>query len=454
MSRKSPNVLFVFADQLRRDALGFAGDPNILTPCLDRFAAESADCVNAISGVPVCCPARASLITGLQPHHHGVVINDVPLAERNENWGHRFSSAGYETAYIGKWHLDGRGRLAFVPPERRQGFKHWWANECSHDYLNSPYYTGTDTTLKRWEGYDAAAQTEQAIEFMRTCGRKKPFSLMLSWGPPHNPYHTAPERFRRQVDAATLQLRPNVPAGFPAEEARRELAGYYAHILALDELFGRLMDRLDELGLAEDTIVVFWSDHGDMLRSHGEQRKQRPWDESVRVPLLIRWRGNKAWPVRKLETLIDTPDLMPTLLGLCGVEFSPGTYDGRDLSRMLMQADPPVGDGVVLRSYQPFGEYARHLGGREYRGVRTGRYTYVRDRSGPWLLYDNAVDPYQMNNLRAKTESRALVGELDALLTRLLSESDDAFEPGDVYIKRFKHVVDFSGTAPVYLFPA
>jgi arylsulfatase A-like enzyme len=449
-SPRHPNVLFVFADQLRRDALGFAGDPNIRTPHLDRFAAESCDCVNAIAGIPVSGPSRACLVSGRLPHHHGVVLNDVPLPDRPANIGHAYRSAGYTTAYIGKWHLDGHGRRTYIPPSRRQGFDHWMANECAHDYLHSPYYAGDDEVLRWWDGYDAAAQTSAAIDFLGGVRRDKPFLLMLSWGPPHNPYHTAPEEFRRMIPPDQITLRPNVPPEY-AKAACSDLAGYYAHILALDALFGRILRALDDLRLAENTLVVFWSDHGDMLYSHGQVKKQLPWDESVRVPLLLRLPGCPRLAPGPAPMPLDTPDLLPTLLDLCGVPFDSAAYDGSSKADRL-HATPDENDAVVLRCYHPFGEHTRDKGGREYRGLRTPRHTYVRDLSGPWLLYDNKRDPWQRINLVGRPASAKLQQRLDDLLRRKLAASGDVFEPGDAYIKRFGHVVDATGTAPVYYF--
>jgi len=142
-SARKPNVVFVFADQLRRCATGFGGDPNVTTPAMDRLANESLNFERAISGMPVCCPARATLMTGLYAHHHGVLANDVPLEEGFPKLAEQFVGAGYQTAYIGKWHIHGRGRKAYIPPEGRHGFQYWKALECTHDYNDSAYSQAT-----------------------------------------------------------------------------------------------------------------------------------------------------------------------------------------------------------------------------------------------------------------------------------------------------------------------
>ena len=213
-------------------------------------------------------------MTGRYPLSHGVFVNDVCLNREAVSLAQAFGEAGYQTGYIGKWHLDGHGRSSFIPKERRQGFEFWRANECTHEYNHSLYYA--DLNEKRyWNGYDAEAQADEALAFIRAQGQK-PFLLVLSWGPPHNPYETAPERFRSLFKNANIQLRPNVPPKAKAT-ALRDLVGYYAHCPALDECAGRIMETLKECGLEENTILVMTSDHGDMLGSHDEIRKQRPW---------------------------------------------------------------------------------------------------------------------------------------------------------------------------------
>ncbi len=447
-SSRKPNVVFVFPDQLRRCATGFGGDPNIATPAMDRLADESLDFQNAISGMPVCCPARATLMTGLYAHHHGVLVNDVHLDDEFSKLAEQFGAAGYDTAYIGKWHLNGRGRKAYIPPEDRCGFQYWKALECTHDYNNSAYYAGDDDTQLTWEGYDAFSQTDDAIDYLNSRrGRDEPFMMMLSWGPPHDPYHTAPQEFRDQVDAAALKLRPNVP---PEQEevAREELAGYYAHILALDHALDRLNQTLEEAGLAEDTIFVFWSDHGDMLHSQGHCRKQRPWEESIHVPLLIRYPKLFGRDGRKVAGLINTPDLMPTLLGLCELPI-PELVDGFDYTAYLKGQQSAPAEGVLLSCYRPFGEFTRESGAQEYRGVRTERYTYATRLDGPWLLYDNERDPYQQVNLVNDNGSKELIGKLDRQMRDLMRKVGDEFHPGDFYEEGLKDYIDEHGDVPV-----
>ena len=449
---QKPNVVFVFADQWRAQATGYAGDTNVQTPVLDKLAGESVQLTTAVSNCPVCSPYRASLLTGRYPLTHGVFLNDVCLNTEAVSIAQAFKSAGYQTGYIGKWHLDGHGRTSFIPRERRQGFEFWKVLECTHNYNRSPYY-GDENAKLFWDGYDAAAQTREAQQYIRERAGKGPFALFVSWGPPHNPYNTAPEKFRQLYKPEELALRPNVPA---KQAPRADLAGYYAHCSALDECVGRLWETLRECKLEDDTLFVFTSDHGDMLGSQGEIRKQRPYDEAILVPFLLHWPklGKEGHAV---ATPFGTPDIMPTLLRLCGIEI-PKTVEGADFSGHLRGGPPPLpergpggvgGDGAVLIAcYAPFGEWTRAHGGREYRGVRTARYTYVRTLDGPWLLFDNEKNPYQLKNLCGEAAHAALQKELDGLLQRKLRETKDDFRPAEEYIRKWGYATDKTGTVP------
>ncbi|MBZ0293350.1 MAG: sulfatase [Anaerolineae bacterium] len=440
----APNVVFVFGDQWRAQACGYAGNATVKTPHLDHLAGESINLTHAISGWPVCTPWRATFLTGQYPLTHGVFVNDVSLSPDAVTIGKVYRDAGYDTAYIGKWHVDGHGRSNYIPPQRHQGFGHWQVLECTHDYNASAYYEGTSDRKNEWDGYDATAQTRAACDYIRKHDRSKPFFLVLSWGPPHNPYETAPQAYRDLYDPAAIALRPNVPEDM-ADEAREWLAGYYAHCTALDACAGNLLATLDETGLAENTIFVFTSDHGDMLGSHGMVRKQKPWDESIRVPFLLRWPGRFGRAGRTADALINAHDIMPTLLSLCEINV-PESVEGLDFSAYLDGGADPGGGAALLACFHPFGEWDVAHGGREFRGLRTHRHTYVRDLDGPWLLYDNESDPYQMENLVGKR--RMVQAELEQELEIRLAALGDEFQPGSEYIRQWGYTVDETGTVP------
>lgn len=442
-TRRRPNLVFVFADQWRAEATGYAGNRDVRTPNLDRLARESVNFENAVSCCPVCSPYRAGLLTGQYPLTHGVFLNDVRLSPDVDSIADVYCREGYKTAYIGKWHLDGSQRSAFIPPERRQGFEFWKVLGCTHDYNSSFYYGDEDVKLK-WDGYDAVAQTREAQRHIRERAGGTPFVLFLSWGPPHSPYETAPEKYRRLFPPESITPRPNVPEA-DRDKARQALAGYYSHIAALDDCVGELLGTLRDAGIEDDTIFVFTSDHGDMLYSHGGQNKQQPWDESIRVPFLLRYPAGLGRQGRVVDTPINTPDIMPTLLGLSGIAV-PQTVQGSDFTALLTGRSSAADSAALICCPSPFGQWTRARGGREYRGVRTRRYTYVRDLKGPWLLFDNEKDPFQLDNLCNRPEHAGLQADMEARLAERLKQTHDEFLPGPDYIRKWDCPVDGSGT--------
>jgi arylsulfatase A-like enzyme len=361
---------------------------------------------------------------------------------------HALASAGYDTAYIGKWHLNGPDRPAWVPPgSARQGFDFWAAANFDHNYDHSIYFAADSPEPVMWPGYDAESQTSLAIDYMRRHGRDKPFGLVLSWGPPHHPYRTVPRKYLDLYDPEALPARPNCP-----ELPRKDLWGYYAQITFLDDQIARLVAALEELELAEETILVFTSDHGDMHGSQGAYKKQWPWDESIKVPFVMRYRpripagSGFAFPFSAI-------DIMPTLLGMAGLPI-PRTVEGIDASPFVTgeRDDPP--EAVLLMNPCPFSigdprgpdQVPAFDGMRmEYRGVRTSRHTYVRTIDRPWLLYDNLDDPFQMRNLIADRRYSTLAGELEGEMQALMSRVGDEFLPKEAYYRKFGIELDHRG---------
>lgn len=437
---KKPNIVFIFADEWRAQAVGYAGDANCRTPNIDRFAAESLNLNQATSGCSVCCPYRASLLTGQYPLTHGVFVNDVELKADSMSIARAFSAGGFQTAYIGKWHVYGSPdghygrRSAFVPRSHQMGFDYWKAFECSHDYNQSYYYFNDDPTRRMWDGYDAFAQSRDAANYIHQHSQDdKPFMLMLSWGPPHFPLETAPDSYKKIYENREILLRPNVPAHL-REKATQELRGYYAHIAAIDDAFAIVHDAIAKTGIADDTIFILTADHGDMRQSQGLDTKLFPWDESVCVPFLMRW-PKLANAGKTCAAPIDAPDIMPTLLGLAGLSI-PRSVEGADWSPILRGERALNGDeAAFLNMPAEFTELLRN-GMPAYRGLRTATHTYVRSTRGPWLLYDNIADPYQMNNLIGKPAHAALQADFERRLKERLAARNDQFLDGKTYIHR------------------
>jgi len=429
-----PNIVFVLADQWRASAFGHAGDPNVKTPHLDTLAAHSTRFTNAVSVCPVCTPYRAALLTGRFPTSTGMFLNDLYLPDSELCMGEIFKSAGYDTAYIGKWHLDGHGRSSYIPPERRHGFDYWKAAECDHNYNHSHYYAGSSPEKQYWPGYDAFAQTADAQQYLRSrTPSDKPFLLVVAFGPPHFPHDTAPPEYQSLYQPDKLSLAGNVPAAASAA-ARKELVGYYAHCTALDKCVGDLLSTLKETGLNEHTLVVFTADHGEMMGAHdvSPRMKQWPYDEAVNVPFLLH---DPRAAARVVNTPLNTPDILPTLLGLADVAV-PRSVEGEDLSAVVSGSGNPPDRAALMMSVSPF---IPHL--VEYRGIRTNRHTYVRNLAGPWLLFDNQADPLQLHNLTNDPESAGLRQILNARLDAALKQAGDTFRPRQYYLDKWGYTV-------------
>lgn len=434
MRARRPNIVFLFADQMRWCDTGYAGNTQVHTPHLDRLAAEGVTFTHAVSSCPLCTPYRASLLTGRHALSNGMLLNDVRLPTDEISIAHVLRAAGYDTAYLGKWHLDGPYRGGFTPPgPRRQGFDYWAVANCTHDYLHSFYFRDDPEPI--WiEGYDADHFTDLAVEYIHA-HRDRPFCLFVSWGPPHDPYLLMPPQYMLH-NPADIRLRPNVRGDW-----REAIAGYYSHIAALDRCVGRILRALDVLRMDQDTIVVFTSDHGDMLGSQGQPRKQRPWDESIRVPFVMRWPGHCP-AGHQTPALLNAMDIMPTLLELVGLPVGQ-TVEGSSFAASALGAQFCGPSSAFIHNTCPFGEPLP-----EWRGVRTVRYTYVETRQGPWLLYDNEADPYQLSNLVDRAGWAHVRRDLAEELRCWLQAVGDDFAPREAYWERFGFQVDEVGQIP------
>jgi arylsulfatase A-like enzyme len=418
---RRPNVLLILPDQLRACALAYMGDPNVRSPHIDKLASEGLVFRNMIANTPVCCPARANLLTGKYAHKNGMTANDLRLRESEVTLSSILHDAGYRTGFIGKWHLDGGPRMpGFIPPgPRRHGFEYWAANECSHAHFNTQYFRDTDEPIPIRK-FEPEVWTDLAIGFLREKrSDTRPFFLAVEMGPPHDPYR-APAEYSKMYDAAKLKLRPNYQPG-EGIPSPRLIAEQYAMITEVDDQVGRLMAELASLQLANDTIVVFTSDHGDMLGSQGQRLKRKPWDESIRVPGIIRYPDRVAHGAT--DTFFTHVDFAPTMLGLCGLR-PPASMQGVDLSGVVTGKGGRGPDDAFLQIFGPF-----HGDGTEagWRGVRTQRYTYARYQDRPWVLYDDERDPYQMRNLAADPGSRPLLAEMERRVKTWMERTGDSW---------------------------
>lgn len=419
-----PNILFLMPDQWRGMDLGCSGNTQVRTPNLDRLAREGVQFPNAVANSPVCTPARGMLLTGRYCYSTGTAVNDVPLPNEEVTIAELLGERGYYTGFVGKWHLEGGKRLpGFVPPGRRQGFEYWAANICSHDYFHQQYFRDDPAPIPI-DGYDAFQWTNLALEFLdKAKTRSKPFCLYVQHPSPHDPY-LIPPGYEKLYDPERIQLRKNWEAGAKRGGTAADIAGYYAAIACLDKEFGRILERVERLGFRDNTILVFTSDHGNMLGSHATFLKRKPWEESVRVPGLFRW-PNGLSAGRTPDAPLSHVDMVPTLLGLCGVK--PRNMHGFDYSAYMRagtRAQPRTPDFAYMMSHgkTELNEY------NPWRGLRSRQWKYARYRDRPWMLHDLATDPYEMNNLVADSQYRKLMARFDRDIESLMKRTGDRWE--------------------------
>jgi arylsulfatase A-like enzyme len=443
-SQPKPNLLYVFSDQHR--ACSLPGEPysDVQAPTLARLKKEGVTFRNCISNYPVCSPYRAMLLTGRWPYQTGIIDNGLQLRSDETSLARVFAGAGYRTGYIGKWHLsasdEGGG---FIPPgPRRQGFDDWHVWSRTNSHFDTSFTFDPDTGAKiQPKGYNATLMTDQAVEFIRNY-RDRPWMLMMSWNPPHTNYGDAPAEYLSRYDPAALRLRPNVPEEsttgpqkFSRERVRQSLRGYYAHLSALDAELARLLSLLDQTGQAGNTMVVYSTDHGDMLGSHGFYGKRLPWEESCNVPFFVRYPG--VVPAgREAQALFSAIDIYPTLCGLAGLKVPPQRA-GRDLSGAVRGDAMTTPESVFLMHIQK----DNASGGQNnpaplFRGVRTARHTYAVADDGAWCLYDNLEDPYQLRNLLDLPQGTKLAQDLDELVLEWLKKAGDPFPYRETCRKR------------------
>jgi arylsulfatase A-like enzyme len=431
-----PNVIFILTDQWRACAFGYTGNNVVQTPHIDQFARAGISFKNAVSVLPVCTPYRASLMTGRYPTSTGIFINDLYLPSEELCMAEIFNEANYNTAYLGKWHIDGHGRMNCVAPERRQGWMFWKGSECDHNYPKEHYYDNSDTSMLFWEGYSTYAIADEAQKYMQEhASDKEPFCLFVSIATPHFPHNTAPEEYKKLYTADKLKLRPNVPDELKAD-ALKELQGYYAHCTATDKAIGEIIDKAKSLGIYDNSIIVFTSDHGEMMGSHNIRpwRKFSAYTESSSIPFLISYPGIGEHAGDVAEAALTTPDILPSILSLCNIDI-PETIEGYDLSKIMKSPSSDPERAALFMNLAPFGVMYEM---DEYRAVRTASYTYVKTPAGPSMLFDNRKDPYQMNNLVNEEAFSEIKAKLDRkLLQELERIGETSIETRDHYLKKF-----------------
>lgn len=447
---KRPNLMYVFADQLGYIHCGYAGSKKARTSNIDRLASQGVNFRNAVSTMPVCAAHRATLFTGKYPTTTGMVINELRMNTNHKCFGHVLTENGYETGYIGKWHLYANQlgnhydtKNSFVPPgPNRLGFDGYWAAyNFHHYYYNAYYHIDSPKKIFYEKGvYEPDGQTDLAIGFLNKAAKSnRPFALFISYGTPHDPWtdNNVPEKYRDMFKDTEFHHPPNYKDtndkyadgwGRLSPDGRKRLPHwrriYYAMTTNLDWNIGRLLDAVDKAGLADNTIIVFSSDHGEMFGAQGRRAKNIFYDEAVRVPFLIRW------PKRISAGTVSgacpgTVDIMPTILSLMDLPISRGV-EGMDLSHCVLGKKGPEPEAAFL---QNTGACAIFENGHEWRALRDKRYTYAKYRvDGAELLFDNINDPYQMKNLAKRPEYQKTIDRFRKMLADKMKLLNDNFE--------------------------
>ncbi len=457
-----PNILLIYADQMRYDCMSPSGNKIVKTPHLQRLANEGVTFDNAFASYPLCCPFRASMMTGKYAQGHGMTQNHFPLRSDQEFLGERMKDAGYQTFYVGKWHLEGGPKPGFVPPERRFGFDTFAGFNRGHSYLDGIFFRDTDQPF-RCRRYEPDYQTDHLLDFIAEADKDTPFLGYISFGPPHHP-NDMPEHWRKMYDPSDIELPPgtlsaaeqvriqtervetdcngNMKAALRSrtaygakqqleaeteEEKRTFIAEYYGMISNIDHNVGRILGQLDQLGIAENTMVIFFSDHGDMLGEHGYYCGYKPqgYRSAMQVPLIVRSPQHPQG--QRSDAFVDVAvDTSVTLLEIAGAEpFSEA--NGQSYQPALSQ-QASTRERIHYQTFRmddgAWGEFTPV----PERGIRTKNWLYVRQPNRRKLLFDQNADPLELNNLADSAEHSALMDDFDAQISAHMNETGDDWD--------------------------
>ncbi len=430
------NIIFILSDDHRYDYMSFMGKPSfLLTPNLDKMANEGAHFENAFVTTSLCSPSRASILTGKYTHKHGVVDNDSPIPDDMIYFPEYLQKAGYETAFIGKWHMGN------VDDNPQKGFNKWISFKGQGVYYD-PELNIDGKRIKR-EGYITEILTDYAIEWLNQ-KHDKPFFLFLS----HKAVHAMFEPAKKDLDKykntkieypisyanteANYRNKPNW-----VKEQRNSWHGvdymyhgdfefdtfyrrYCETLLSLDENIGRVLKTLDDSGLSKSTIVFYTSDNGFSLGEHGLIDKRQMYEESVRIPLLA-YAPGLIKPKTKIKQLVQNNDIAPTILEMAGLK-APDYMDGKSFFPILKEENITWRDEIFYEYYweRPFPQTPTMF------GIRNNKYKYVT-YYGIWdidELYDIENDRYEMNNLINDSQYEKLKKELNKKIYDWLEKTD------------------------------
>jgi N-acetylglucosamine-6-sulfatase len=445
-SERRPNVVFILTDDQRWDALGCAGHPFLKTPNLDRLAAEGAHFRNMFVTTSLCSPSRASFLSGLYAHAHRVLDNFTDYPENLAGFPRRLQQAGYETAYIGKWHMGEQS------DERRPGFDYWASHQGQGQYYDTVFNINGQRTVL--EGYYTERVTDLAIDWLRR--RTRPLLLILGHKAPHTPF-TAEKKYLHIYDdvpipypASAFSLddkpqwvrqrintwhgiygplfgfRQKFPDSSPAavKDFAAFVRAYTATIKSVDDSVGRIYQALQESGRLDDTLLIFASDNGFFLGEHGMTDKRTMHEASIRVPLLARY-PKLIRPGTVIDQMVLNIDVAPSILEICALEPLPNIH-GTSWKRLL------EGDAAGWRKswYYQYNYEKQFPYTPNVRGVRTDEWKYVHYPHGDGgpdrhqaELYNLKFDPGENHNLIDDPACAPRLAELKAELQRLMQQT-------------------------------
>lgn len=442
-----PNVVVILTDDQRWDQLSCEGHPFLKTPNMDRIAAEGARFANMFVTTSLCSPSRASFLSGLYAHSHGVVNNFTDYPADLPSYPRRLQQAGYATAYVGKWHMGERS------DRRRPGFDYWISHKGQGQYYDTTFNVNGERKVVK--GYYTHRVTDMAIDWLKR-RRDKPLLLILGHKAPHTPF-TPEKKYRHIYDDVTIRYPPTAFAlegkpewvqqrlttwhgiygplfGFRkdypdtspegVERFAEFVRSYTATIKSVDDSVGRLYRALERTGQLDNTLLIFAGDNGFFLGEHGMTDKRTMHEPSIRVPLLVRY-PKLIRPGTVVRPMVLNIDLGPSILDICGAEPL-GDVDGMSWKRLL------EGNAAGWRKswYYEYNYEKQFPYTPNVRGVRTDRWKYIHYPHGDGKpdrhkaeLYDLKSDPGETNNLIDDPAYAKVVARLKAELERLIEQA-------------------------------
>jgi arylsulfatase A-like enzyme len=440
-----PNVLFILCDDIRWNAMSCAGHPTLKTPQIDRIAHEGLRFQNTFCTTSLCSPSRASILTGLYAHKHGVRDNFTELPSELVHWPARLTSEGYDTAYMGKWHM---GENNDAP---RKGFGYFATHKGQGKYFDTEWNINGEAA-KVLPGYYTTVVTDMALQWLQRDHAGKPWALCIGHKAPHS-FYTPEEKYAHAFDSVRVpypksafqldskpawvrerlytwhgiygplfEWRKKFPDDKPeaVKDFENMVHGYWGTILSVDDSVGRLLAHLEKTRQLENTIVVFMGDNGLLEGEHGMVDKRTAHEPCIRIPLLVRYPALGKGKVIAPQTL--TVDVGPSLLELCGAQPLTDIH-GKSWVKMVKQGDPAWRKSWLYEyNYEKQFPYTPNV-----RAVRTDRWKYIHYPHGdgkpdrhPAELYDLEKDPDEIQNLALQPDQAPLVASLKRELEGLL----------------------------------